>query len=186
MSSVWAELEWNPNKIKKKTGKNCVLFARILYNFLYLYQINLKIFLSCSSQFFLSGKYPLDILYWNFIFFTPQAFLKNLLRASTRKSIYCYHSAPARTAKTLNSHNSKSLHPFWLIFLHKIEEDVTLLLTQLMNTLTNWLLNFRLLKFKTRICIARDWLGLSCISKRILVPYISYYSVQWFVRSPNL
>jgi len=48
--------------------------ARFRDNILYKHLLNLKIFLSCLSHFFLSGKYPLDILYSN-IFSTPRGVL---------------------------------------------------------------------------------------------------------------
>ena len=54
--------------------------------------INLKIFLSCLSHFFLSGKYPLDILYSRKKF-TPRGVL---VKFGARASMNCYQSARAR------------------------------------------------------------------------------------------
>ena len=59
-----------------KTSKNGLFCARTPHNFHHMHFIDLKLFASFSSQFFLSGKYPLDMLYCNSIFHSAIVFEK--------------------------------------------------------------------------------------------------------------
>ena len=82
----------------EKTDKNSVFFARTPHNFLYLSLTNLKIVASCSSQFFLSGEYPLAMLYSNFNFSLRKRFCKNFRAQQQIKAIivntYAAHKHP--------------------------------------------------------------------------------------------
>ena len=87
-----------PRSKFQKTDKNSVLFARTPHNFLYLGLIDLKIVASCSSQFFLSGEYPLAMLYSNFNFSLRKRFCENCRAQKEIKAIivntYAAHKHP--------------------------------------------------------------------------------------------
>ena len=71
------------SKFEKMT-KNWPFCARTPHNFYHMHFIDLQLVASFSSQFFLSDKYPLDMIYCNSIFtsaivfekFTARIFIK--------------------------------------------------------------------------------------------------------------
>ena len=66
----------------EKLAKN----ARFRDNMLYMHLFNLKIFLSCLSHFFLSGKYPLDILYSKKLFHSARRLVQFGARLSAQNA----------------------------------------------------------------------------------------------------
>ena len=69
-----------------KTSQNGPFCARTPHNFPHMHFIDLKLFSSFSSQFFLSGKYPLDMFYRNSIFHSAIVFKKFTARIYRKES----------------------------------------------------------------------------------------------------
>ena len=71
-----------------KTSKNGLFCARTPPNFYHMHFVDLKLVASFSSQFFLSGKYPLDMICYNLIFHSASVFKKFTARIFGKESAH--------------------------------------------------------------------------------------------------
>ena len=69
-----------------KTSKNEPFCARTPHNFYHMHFSDLKLVASFSAEFFLSGKYPLDMIYCNLIFHSAIVFEKFTARIFGKES----------------------------------------------------------------------------------------------------
>ena len=74
------------NSNMAKTIQNGPFCAHTPHNFYHMHFIDLKLVASFSSQFFLSGKYPLDMIYCNLIFHSAIVFKKFTARIFGKES----------------------------------------------------------------------------------------------------
>ena len=74
-----------PVKIRKN-DKNWPFCARTPHNFYHMHFIDLQLVASFSSQFFLSDKYPLNMIYCNSIFTSAIVFEKFTARIFIKES----------------------------------------------------------------------------------------------------
>ena len=97
-----------------------------------MHLVDLKLVASFSSQFVLSGKHPLDMLYCNSIFHSAIVFEKFIARIFKKESapVIIWMLWIISNKESLNGHNSESLRPFWLIFSHKVRNCMFFLLIQ--------------------------------------------------------